>query len=174
MQTGVTVWFTGLSGAGKSTISECVQKALQARHCSVELLDGDAVRKELCADLGFSEEDRRMNIERVAYASKLLTRHDVIVLAAFISPYRQMRRYCREQIGSFIEVYVRCPLHECIRRDVKGLYQKAMNGEIEQFTGISDPYEEPEHPDLVLDAYEQTTQECTRQVVRLLEEQHYI
>ncbi|RCW50870.1 adenylyl-sulfate kinase [Paenibacillus prosopidis] len=174
MQKGVTVWFTGLSGAGKTTISRLVETKLIESGIRVEAFDGDVVRRNLTADLGFSKEDRQKNIERVAFVAKLLTRNDVIVLASFISPYRQMRDYCRQEIGSFIEVFVKCSLAECIRRDVKGLYKKALNGEIPGFTGISDPFEEPDNPDIALDTEIEEPVESAAKIIEYLKQHRYI
>lgn len=174
MSSGATVWLTGLSGAGKTTICRRVEEKLAAAGLPVERLDGDVVRQQLCADLGFSREDRFRNIERVAYVAKLLTRNRVIVLASFISPYRSMRDYARKEIGPFIEVYAKCSLEECIRRDVKGLYRKAINGEIAYFTGISDPYEEPEQPELVVDTEQETEEASAAKVVEYLIARGYI
>ncbi|MGM0882792.1 MAG: adenylyl-sulfate kinase [Bacillota bacterium] len=174
MQKGVTVWFTGLSGTGKTTISRLVEAELIYSGIRVEALDGDVVRKNLTADLGFSKEDRQKNIERVAFVAKLLTRNDIIVLASFISPYRHMRDYSRQEIGSFIEVFVKCSLAECIRRDVKGLYKKALKGEIPCFTGISDPFEEPEKPDIVLDTEIETPAESAAKIIQYLMQHQYI
>jgi adenylylsulfate kinase len=148
---GLTIWFTGLSGAGKSTLAEAVADRIRAQGRLVEILDGDVVRQNLSAGLGFSKEDRDTNIRRVAFVAELLTRNGVVVIVAAISPYRAVREEVREHIGSFLEVYVRCPLDELVRRDVKGLYRRALAGEIGNFTGVSDPYEEPETPDVLVD-----------------------
>ncbi|GMX66086.1 adenylyl-sulfate kinase [Paenibacillus elgii] len=174
MSSGATVWLTGLSGAGKTTICRRVEEKLAAAGLPVERLDGDVVRQQLCADLGFSREDRFRSIERVAYVARLLTRNRVIVLASFISPYRSMRYYVRKEIDPFIEVYVKCSLEECIRRDVKGLYRKAISGEIAHFTGITDPYEEPEQPDLVVDTEQETEEASAAKVVEYLIARGYI
>ncbi|OYD09570.1 adenylyl-sulfate kinase [Paludifilum halophilum] len=168
-QKGVTLWLTGLSGAGKTTIACILEQKLKERGLRVERLDGDVVRTHLTKDLGFSKEDRCEHIERVTYVAELLTRHGVIVLASFISPYRSMRAYSRKRISSFVEVYVHCPLEECIRRDVKGLYEKAMKGGIPCFTGINDPYEAPENPDLTVNTQEETPEESAERVLRHLE-----
>jgi adenylylsulfate kinase len=174
LQKGVTVWFTGLSGSGKTTISKIVERELKNRQRRHEILDGDVVRQNLTADLGFSKEDRQKNIERVSFVAKLLTRNNVIVLGSFISPYRQMRDYARQEIDSFIEVYVKCSLEECTRRDVKGLYKKALNGEIPKFTGISDPFEEPENPELIINTEHETAELSARKVINYLEQNDYI
>lgn len=173
-QKGVTIWLTGLSGAGKTTISIPLEAELKKRGLKVERLDGDIVRQGLTRDLGFSKEDRDKNIERVTFVARLLTRNDVIVICSFISPYRERRAKSREEIGSFIEVYVECPLEECIRRDVKGMYAKALAGEIENFTGVSDPYEEPENPEIVCHTAEETVDQSVAKIIAYLEEHGYI
>lgn len=145
---GLTVWFTGLSGAGKTTICNRVRAELIARGLPVEVLDGDAVRNNLSSDLGFSEEDRKENIKRIAYVAQLLTRNGVLVLVAAISPYRSGREDARSAIGDFMEVYVNAPLQVCEARDPKGLYRRARSGELDHFTGIDQPYESPLSPDV--------------------------
>lgn len=145
------VWLTGLSGAGKSTITESLAPELRAAGRKVEVLDGDIVRTHLSKGLGFSREDRDLNVARIAFVAHLLARNGVGVIVAAVSPYRGAREDARRLIGEFIEVHVAPPLEECIRRDPKGLYEKALSGEISQFTGVSDPYEPPENPELVLD-----------------------
>ncbi|MBN2909480.1 adenylyl-sulfate kinase [Polycladomyces sp. WAk] len=171
---GVTVWLTGLSGSGKTTIAKMAEAKLNQRGQPVQLLDGDTVRERLNKDLGFSKADRFTQVERVTYVAELLTYHGIIVLAALISPYREIRAYARRHIPSFVEVYVRCPLEECARRDVKGLYARAFRGEIPQFTGVSDPYEEPENPELILDTQRETVDESVEKLLRYLERQGYI
>ena len=173
-QKGFTLWFTGLSGSGKTAIAKLVQQEMCDRGLKVERLDGDIVRKSLTRDLGFSKEDRDNNIERVTFVAKLLTRNGVAVLCSFISPYRERRAKSRQEIGEFIEVYVECPVEECARRDVKGLYAKAFAGEIEKFTGVSDPYEEPENPEIVCHTAQEAVDESVVKVVAYLEEQGYI
>jgi adenylyl-sulfate kinase len=148
---GVVLWFTGLSGAGKSTLAEALAPKLRAHGKKVEILDGDVVRTHLSKGLGFSREDRDTNIARIAFVAHLLQRNGVVVITAAISPFRVTRDNARQLIGDFVEIHVAPPLEECIRRDVKGLYKKAIAGEIPQFTGISDPYEEPLSPELRLD-----------------------
>lgn len=148
---GFVIWLTGLSGAGKSTIAEALAPELLAAGKKVELLDGDIVRTHLSKGLGFSREDRDLNVARIAFVAHLLARNGVAVLVSAISPYRVTREAARKTIGDFVEVHVAPPLEECIRRDTKGLYEKALAGAIPQFTGISDPYEAPESPELSLD-----------------------
>ncbi len=170
---GFTLWFTGLSGAGKSTLAAAVSAELGRRGIPVEVLDGDEVRQNLSKGLGFSREDRDTNIRRIGYVAKLLTRNGVAVITAAISPYRAVRDEVREQIGAFIEVYVKASLDECIRRDTKGLYRRALGGEITQFTGVSDPYEEPPAPELVIDTErEEITDSASRVIDRLFELGH--
>ena len=172
-QTGVTVWFTGLSGAGKTALAIRLEKELRERGLKVERLDGDIVRQSLTRDLGFSKEDRDKNIERVTFVAKLLTRNGVAVLCSFISPYRAVRAQVKEQVGNFVEVYCYAPLETLIERDVKGLYQKAIAGEIENFTGISDPYEPPENPHVTIDSGSESIEESLDKIVRKLEELGY-
>ena len=168
------MWFTGLSGSGKTTIARLVARELQERRLKVERLDGDVVRQSLTRDLGFSKEDRDKNIERVTFVAKLLTRNGVGVLCAFISPYREQRAKSRQEIGEFIEVYVECPLDVCVQRDVKGLYVKAINGEIENFTGVSDPYEPPDDPEIICRTAQETPQQSAGTIIAYLEARGYI
>ncbi|HHW08411.1 MAG TPA: sulfate adenylyltransferase [Firmicutes bacterium] len=171
---GVTVWFTGLSGAGKTTIAKLVEEKLKELGVPVERLDGDTVRQSLTRDLGFSKEDRYTNLERVSFVAKLLTRNGVIVLASFIAPYREAREMCRRTIGSFLEVYVKAELATLISRDTKGLYMKALAGELTNFTGINDPYEEPENPDLICDTDAEKPEESAAKVLNLLVERGFL
>lgn len=150
---GMVLWFTGLSGAGKTTTAVEVANQLKAQGRRVELLDGDELRTTICKGLGFSKEDRIENIRRIVYVAKLLARNGVIVLVSAITPYTEMREYARGEISQYVEVYVRCPLEECERRDVKGLYAKARRNEIARFTGISDPYEEPRQAEIIIDTH---------------------
>jgi adenylyl-sulfate kinase len=167
---GFTLWLTGLSGAGKSTLAVAVAERLRASGIPVEILDGDEVRRNLSKGLGFSREDRDTNIRRIGYVAKLLTRNGVVVITAAISPYRAVRDEVRREIASFVEVYVRASLDECIRRDTKGLYYKALAGEVPQFTGVSDPYEEPLAPEIVVDTEREAVREsCARVLDRLVE-----
>jgi adenylylsulfate kinase len=169
---GVILWFTGLSGAGKSTLAHAVEEALHARSCRTYVLDGDNIRHGLCADLGFSVEDRAENIRRVGEVSRLFLDAGIIVLTAFISPYRVDREQVRKLVpsGDFIEIWCASSLEVCEQRDVKGLYAKAREGLIQDFTGISAPYEVPESPELVLDTGSLEVTECVDRVLRLLTE----
>jgi len=173
-QRGFTLWFTGLSGSGKTAIAKRIEQELRRRGLRVERLDGDIVRQGLTRDLGFGKEDRDKNIERVTFVAKLLTRNGVAVLCSFISPYRERRNLSRQEIGEFIEVYVECPLEVCAQRDVKGMYAKALAGEIKNFTGVSDPYEEPENPEIVCHTAQETLEESVAKAVAYLEGQGYI
>jgi adenylylsulfate kinase len=172
---GFTLWFTGLSGAGKTTISEIVERELRERFGKVEVLDGDIVRTNLSKGLGFSREDRDTNILRIGFVADLLTRNGVGVIVSAISPFKEARDQVRRSIGEdFIEVYVDAPLEVCAERDVKGLYEKAFSGEIEQFTGVSDPYEAPAAPELHIKTDEEEPRESARRVILKLEELGYL
>ncbi|MGC9335500.1 MAG: adenylyl-sulfate kinase [Anaerolineae bacterium] len=173
-QKGVTVWFTGMSGAGKTALAIRLQEELRNRGLRVERLDGDIVRQGLTRDLGFSKKDRDMNIERVTFVAKLLTRNGVAVLASFISPYRAARAAAREEIGNFVEVFCDAPMETLIERDVKGLYKKALAGEIDNFTGVSDPYEEPENPEVTINSGTETIEESLAKILAKLEELGYV
>jgi adenylylsulfate kinase len=169
---GFTLWFTGLSGAGKTTIAHLVGPELERRGHIVEYLDGDTVRTHLSKGLGFSKEDRDTNIERIGWVASRLTRHGAAVIAAAISPYEETRRKARaevEQWGPFVEVYVQASVEECARRDVKGLYEKAFKGEIKGFTGVDDPYEAPAEPEVVVDTEAHEPDESARLIVERLE-----
>ncbi|WP_103106486.1 adenylyl-sulfate kinase [Brevibacillus reuszeri] len=170
------LWFTGLSGAGKSTLANAVEYELHQRGLASYVLDGDNIRHGLNRGLGFGPDDRKENIRRIGEVAKLFVDAGVITLTAFISPYREDRELARSLVdeGEFIEVYVKCPLEECERRDVKGLYQKARNGEISQFTGISSPYEEPVSAELVIESHEQTIEESVQMVIAYLEKRGVI
>lgn len=156
---GATIWLTGLSGSGKSTLAKLLAKRLRAVGARVEILDGDVVRTNLSKGLGFSKEDRDTNIRRIGFVSNLLSRNGVFAIAAAISPYRAVRDEVRRATGNFVEVFADCPLETLVRRDVKGLYKRAMAGEIKNFTGVSDPYEIPDHPEVVIDSSTQTPDE---------------
>jgi adenylyl-sulfate kinase len=161
---GFTIWFTGLSGAGKSTISQLLVERLRANGAKVELLDGDEVRTHLSKGLGFSKEDRDTNIRRIGWVCDLLSRNGVIAIAAAISPYREVREEVRRRISNFVEVYVECPLDVLVDRDVKGLYKKALAGGIAQFTGVSDPYEPPLNPEVVVNSSRETPTESADRI----------
>ena len=172
---GFTLWFTGLSGAGKTTISKLVETELDNRRNRLEILDGDVVRENLSKGLGFSKEDRDTNIRRIAFVADLLSRNGVPVITAAISPYRELRDEARELMGDrFIEVFVKASVEECIERDPKGLYKKALAGEIKEFTGVSDPYEEPLNPEIVLDTESESPEESAAKLIALLEERQLI
>jgi adenylylsulfate kinase len=172
---GFTLWFTGLSGAGKTTISKVVEDQLRERGSRVEVLDGDVVRENLSKGLGFSKEDRDTNIRRIAFVADLLSRNGVPVITAAISPYREIRAEARELMGErFIEVFVKASVEVCAERDVKGLYEKAFKGEIKEFTGVSDPYEAPLNSELTLDTEHQSAEESAAEILALLEERDLI
>lgn len=169
-QRGVMLWFTGLSGSGKSTVAVALERELHRRGLLCRLLDGDNIRSGINAGLGFSEEDRRENIRRIAEVGKLFVDTGIITVASFVSPTRELRRLARDIVGpaDFREIYVSTPLEECERRDVKGLYARARRGEIKDFTGVSAPFEAPEHPDLSLDTSQLTVEESVFRIVALL------
>jgi adenylylsulfate kinase len=174
---GFTLWFTGLSGAGKTTIAELVRPELEQRGRKVEWLDGDEVREHLSKGLGFSKEDRDANIDRIGWVASKLTRHGAAVIVSAISPYVEARDQARamvEEHGMFIEVFVDATVEECARRDVKGLYEKAFRGEIKEFTGVSDPYEAPANPEIRIDSEQEEPEDSARRIVGLLEERGLI
>ena len=174
---GFTLWFTGLSGSGKSTIAHVIGPELDKRGLVVEYLDGDSVRQHLSKGLGFSKEDRDTNIERIGWVASRVTRHGGAAVVSAISPYEETRETARdmvEEYGTFVCVYVKASVDECARRDVKGLYEKAFKGEIKGFTGVDDPYEEPESPELVIDTESQDPAESAKQVIAYLEERNII
>ncbi|MBS1965594.1 MAG: adenylyl-sulfate kinase [Chloroflexi bacterium SZAS-1] len=175
MTTGFTLWFTGLSGAGKSTISEIVERELRALGRKVEVLDGDVVRTHLSKGLGFSKEDRDTNIRRIGWVCEVLSRNDVIAIAAAISPYRAVRDEVRERHGGrFIEIFIDVPLEVAIERDVKGLYKKALAGEIKGFTGVDDPYEPPLDPELIIHTDQETPQASAARILTALRQLGYL
>jgi adenylyl-sulfate kinase len=170
MSVGATLWFTGLSGAGKSTLAVAIRTALVARGHRVEILDGDEIRTNLSKGLGFSKEDRDTNIRRIGYVARLLSRNGVIAITAAISPYREVRDEVRRaHEARFVEIYVECSLDELVRRDSKGLYAKALAGEIKNFTGVSDPYEPPISPEIVVHTDRETVDESRRRILEWLE-----
>lgn len=171
---GFCLWFTGLSGAGKSTLSKAVSEVLRGRSRNVEILDGDEVRENLSKGLGFSREDRDTNIRRIGYVCHLLSRNGVVAISAAISPYRSIRDENRKRIGSFIEIFVKCPIDVLVQRDVKGLYKKALAGEIKNFTGISDPYEEPIEPEIIVHSDSETVEQSAKKIIKYLEEHKWL
>ena len=168
-QQGFTLWFTGLSGAGKTTLARIIETRLKARGHKVEVLDGDLIRTNLSKGLGFSKEDRDTNIRRIGFVCSLLTRNDVIAIAAAISPYREIRDEVRSHIGSFVEVFVSCPIEVLAERDVKGLYKRALAGELKNFTGVDDPYEEPLTAEVVVRTDLETPEESAASILAILE-----
>ena len=171
---GFTIWFTGLSGSGKSTLSTLLQERLGERGRNVEILDGDIVRTHLSKGLSFSKEDRDTNIKRIAFVCSLLTRNGVATVSAAIAPYREARAWARKEIGNFVEVYVKCPIEVCRERDVKGLYKLADEGKLKGFTGVDDPYEEPEHPELVVETDKETPAQSVQRILLKLQELGYL
>jgi len=172
---GFTLWFTGLSGAGKTTITNLLVKELHDRGSKIEVLDGDIVRENLSKGLGFSKDDRDINIRRIAFVADLLSRNDVPVITAAISPYREIRDEARELMQRrFVEVYVKASVEACEERDVKGLYAKARSGEIKEFTGVSDPYEAPENPEITVETESQSPEESATQIIGYLESHRFI
>src|SRR6267378_5418335 len=171
---GLTIWLTGLPSAGKSTIARRLAILLQAMGQRVIVLDGDEVRERLSKGLGFSKMDRDENVRRIAYVARLLTEAGAVVIVAAISPYREARDTARAEIGRFAEIHVDCPLDECIRRDVKGLYRKALAGQLEHFTGVSDPYESPLRPELVVETHREMPQDSARGILFFLQSLGYL
>ena len=168
MPKSFVIWLTGLPSSGKTTLAQNLAATLKAAGAPVEVLDGDEVRRTISADLGFSAKDRREHAIRVVYLSKMLIRNGINVIVPIISPYRETRAYARQELENFVEVYVDCPQEECIRRDVKGLYAKALSGEIKEFTGISDPYEPPDSPEITVHTHLSSVGECCSQILNLV------
>ena len=171
---GVTIWLTGLPSSGKSTVAHALSRELKARGLPVEILDGDVIRTHLSQGLGFSREDRDLNVKRIGFVSHLLTKYGVFVIVAAVSPYREARDWCRRQIGSFVEVFVETPVAVCEERDVKGLYRKARAGEIQGFTGVDDAYEEPLRPEVKVQTTVENVDESVAKIVSRLEELGYL
>lgn len=171
---GYTLWFTGLPSSGKSTLARMVQARLLGMGFHTEVLDGDEVRLRLSKGLGFSKEDRDENIRRISFVANIITRCGAVAITCAISPYREIRDEAREEIGRFVEIYVKCPIEECIKRDVKGLYKRAISGEIPNFTGISDPYEEPLRPEITIQTDKETADESLEKILGVLKELGYL
>jgi adenylyl-sulfate kinase len=171
---GFTLWFTGLSGSGKSTLARKVEEILLERGMNVEVLDGDEVRENLSKGLGFSKEDRDTNIRRIGYVAKLLSRNGAVAITAAISPYKAIRDEVRKSMDRFVEVYVECPIDVLAERDVKGLYKKALAGEIKNFTGVSDPYEAPAKPEIAVNSSTETEEQSLAKIITTLEMLDYI
>ncbi len=171
---GFTIWFTGLSGSGKSTLAEIIEQRLKRHGRNVEILDGDIVRTHLSKGLGFSREDRDTNIKRIAFVAGLLTRNGIVCISAAIAPYREAREWARREIEDFVEVYVKCPIEVCRQRDVKGLYKLVDEGRIKNFTGVDDPYEEPDHPEVVVETGSETPTESVTHIFTKLVELGYL
>jgi adenylylsulfate kinase len=174
MRKGFTVWFTGLPSSGKTTLARLLEPVVKQRGFQLNVFDGDEVRMHLSKGLGYSKEDRDENIRRIAYVSGLVTQHGGVAIACAISPYQQLREEARKRIGQFVEVFVHCPVGKCIERDVKGLYKKALNGEIDHFTGVSDPYEEPADAEVIVHTHLESPEESLAKIVRRLEEMGYL
>jgi adenylylsulfate kinase len=174
MARGLVVWLTGLSGSGKTTIARNVEDTLKSMNRCVVVLDGDEIRKHISSDLGFSKKDREQNVERVAYLSHILFRSGIITIVALISPFRASRDYARKLVGDFVEVWVKCSLETCKKRDPKGLYAKVTAGEITNFTGIDQEYEIPLNPDIILDTDEKTPLECSQKILQKIKDLGYL
>lgn len=171
---GFTVWFTGLPSSGKSTLAKVLRDEIEKKNRHVEILDGDEVRLRLSKGLGFSKKDRDENIRRISYVAKIITRCGAVALTCAISPYKSIRQEAREEIQDFIEVFVDCELEQCIKRDLKGLYKKALSGEIKNFTGISDPYEKPDNPEITVNTTSETIEQSLKKIVSGLTKLGYL
>ncbi len=174
MAKGLVVWLTGLSGSGKTTVARTVEDALKSMNRCVVVLDGDEIRRHLSSDLGFSRKDRELNVERVANLSHILSRSGIITIVALISPFRKSRDYARKIVGDFVEVWVKCSLETCKKRDPKGLYAKVKMGEITNFTGIDQDYEIPLNPEITLDTDRETLQQCSQKIMQELKHLGYL
>jgi adenylylsulfate kinase len=174
MNSGFVIWLTGLPGSGKTTIARLLQSKLKEQAANVELFDGDEVRRQLSPDLGFSKQDRELHAKRVAYLSKVLARNGIIAIASLICPYRSFRDFARQEIGNFVEVYVKCSLETCIKRDPKGLYKNALKGEIKDLTGLQDAYGEPLHPEVIVDSEIQDPDSSVGKILNILRELSYL
>jgi adenylylsulfate kinase len=176
LKKGLTCWFTGLSGSGKTTVTFALAKKIQEKYpnIKIEILDGDEIRENLCKDLSFSKEDRMINIQRIAFLAGKISKHGVLVLVPVIAPYQEARDKARALSENFCEIYVKASIEEVTKRDVKGLYKKALSGEIKNFTGISDPYEEPKNPDLIINTEKETLDESVEKVLNFLSTNSYL
>ncbi len=174
VDSGFVIWLTGLPGSGKTTIAKVLQLKLRGLGLKVELFDGDEVRRQLSPDLGFSKQDRELHAKRVAYLSKLLARNGIIAIVSLISPYRSFRAFARQEIGNFVEVYVKCSIETCMKRDPKGLYKKALRGEIKDLTGIQDPYEEPLNPEVIVDTELEDPEQSSDKILCTLRDLAYL
>lgn len=171
---GFTVWFTGLPSSGKSTLAKVLRDEIEKKNRHVEILDGDEVRLRLSKGLGFSKKDRDENIRRISYVAKIITRCGAVAITCAISPYKSIRQEARQEIQDFIEVFVDCELEQCIKRDLKGLYKKALSGEIKNFTGISDPYEKPDNPEITVNTSSETIEQSLKKIVSGLTKLGYL
>ena len=174
MVQGFVIWLTGLPSSGKTTLALSLATSYRDQGLQVEVWDGDELRQGLSADLGFTARDRHEHVKRVIFISKLLSRNGIVGIVPLISPYRQTREFARSELNRFVEVYVKCPVEECIRRDVKGLYAKALRGEISEFTGVSDPYEEPESSEVTVETNVLSVDECCWRIRTMISDQEYV
>jgi adenylyl-sulfate kinase len=165
---GIVIWFTGLPCSGKTTLSKEIEKYFQNKNLPIQRLDGDVVRETISNDLGFSKEDRDKNIERMSYVAQILSNNGVNVVSAFVSPYQEMRNFTRSLCDNFVEVYVKCDIEECKKRDVKGMYAKAQRGEIKDFTGVQDPFEEPRNPEVIVDTQNESIEQSMQKIIKYL------
>ena len=170
MKKGIVIWFTGLPCSGKTTLSKEIEKYFKDKKLPIQRLDGDVVRKTISNDLGFSKEDRDKNIERLSYVAQMLSNNGVNVVSAFVSPYQEMRDFTRELCENFIEVYVSCNIEECKKRDIKGMYKKALSGEIKDFTGVQDPFEEPQNPEITVNTEKEIIKQSIQKIIRYVED----
>jgi adenylylsulfate kinase len=171
---GFCIWLTGLSASGKTTLARSLENSLLARGLKVQVLDGDVIRTNLCEGLGFSRTDREINLRRIAFVAGLLVHHGIVVVVSAITPFQSIRAEARRKIGEFVEVYLNCPLEICIQRDPKGLYRKALAGQIHNFTGIDDPYETPQHPEIEVKTHEENPESCLHKILAFLEKDRKI
>ena len=171
-EAGIVIWLTGLPCSGKTSISKGIEEYFKEKKLPIQRLDGDVVRETISKDLGFSKEDRDLNIERLSYIAQMLSENGANVVSAFVSPYRKMRNFTRDLCENFVEVYVSCDIEECKKRDVKGMYEKALIGKIKDFTGVQDPYEIPENPDIVVNTESESVEESVKKTIDYLEKNY--